>query len=167
MTYLKASVKHFLEVLINEISVLQFGRGLTKQGSCIIIADIKRRKGVIVSNSVTITAVVQEKNPSFLDDEVQLKKLAKELSKASKEAIEVLLALLSSTDEKVRMTAAMKLIEFDIDVKKAISQDQMQRLIAEIKLNRQAGIKQLTAEEEEEQKKVKPIVDFTTIRAVP
>lgn len=115
-----------------------------------------------MSNSMTITAVVQENNPSFLDDEVQLKKLARELSKASKDAVDVLLSLLTSKDERVRMTAATKLIEFDIDVKKAISNDQMQRLIAEIKLNRQSTTKQLTAEEENK----RPIVDFSTIRTV-
>lgn len=114
-----------------------------------------------MSNSMTITTVVQEKTDSFLDDEVQLKKLAKELSKASKEAIDVLLKLLESKDERVRMQAAMKLIEYDIDVKKAISADQMQRLIAEIKLNRGVtSTKQLVATEE----KKRPVVDFDRIR---
>ena len=117
-----------------------------------------------MENSMTITAVVQEKNPTFLDDEVQLKKLAKQLATASKEAIDVLLELLKSKDERVRMQAAMKLIEFDIDVKKAISQDQIQRLIAEIKLNRGGGLQQLQAGEE--QSKKRPIVDFSTIRSV-
>lgn len=114
-------------------------------------------------NSVTVTAVVQEQNPSFLTDEVQLKKLAKALSSASKEAVDVLIKLLGSQDEKVRMQAAMKLIEYDIDVKKAISQDQMQRLIAEIKLARGGSTtKQLTATQESN----RPLVDFSTIREV-
>lgn len=118
-----------------------------------------------MSDPLTITAVVQERNQSFLDDEIKLKKLDRELSKASKEAIDVLVSLLSSTDERVRMTAATKLIEYDIDVKKAISQDQMQRLIAEIKLNSGATTKQLTAEGEQGQKK-RPVVDFSTIKQV-
>jgi hypothetical protein len=116
------------------------------------------------SGSVIITAVMQEQNTSFLQDEVQLKKLAREITKATKPAIEVLLRLMEkSTDEKIQMQCAIKLLEFDIDIKKAISQDQMQRLIAEIKLNRGvATTKMLQADEDNG--KPKPIVDFSTIR---
>lgn len=117
------------------------------------------------NGSVSVTVVTKDDNPSFLDDKVDLKKLAREISKASKEAVDVLVKLLESTDEKVRMQAAIKLLEFDIDIKKAISQDQMQRLIAEIKLNRQSNTKVIDVENDEERKK-RPIVDFSTIKVI-
>jgi hypothetical protein len=120
------------------------------------------------NGSVSVSVVTKEENPSFLNDKVKLDKLSKELSKVSKEAIDVLVTLLASSDEKVRMQAASKLLEFDIDVKKAMSNDQMQRMIAEIKLNRQPQTKlvPLSQDEEEEQRKNRPVVDFTTIRSI-
>lgn len=116
------------------------------------------------NGSVTVTVALQEKKQSFLADEVQLKQMGKSLSKASKTAIDVLVQMLDSQDEKTRMTAAIKLVEFDIDVKKAISADQMQRLIAEVKLNGSGGSK--TLEIEEAERKKRPIVDFSNIRAI-
>jgi HEAT repeat protein len=115
------------------------------------------------TGSVTATVVLTEQNPSFLEEKVQLQKLSKELSKASKEAIEILLSLLTSKDERIRMQAAIKLLEFEIDVKKAISQDQMQRLIAEIKLNRDPQTTKIPLEADG---KKRPIVDFSTIRQI-
>jgi HEAT repeat protein len=117
------------------------------------------------NQSLTVTAVVQEQNNSFLTDEVQLKALAKALSKLNKETINVLEDLLKSKDERVRMQVAFKLLDLEVDVKKVISQDQMQRLIAEIKLNQASTTKQLTAEQEDKNKN-RPIVDFTTIRTI-
>lgn len=116
------------------------------------------------NSGMMVTAVMQETNTSFLLDEVQLKRLSKELSRTNKKAIEKLELLMEkSTDDKVQMQCALKLIELDIDVKKAISQDQMQRLIAEIKLNRGVKSKQLSVSEDEDDR---PLVDFTTIRSV-
>jgi hypothetical protein len=115
--------------------------------------------------SVQITAVMQEQNTSFLLDEVQLKKLAKEISKTTKPAIEVLIKLLESKDEKIQMQAATKLLDLEVEIKRLISQDQMQRLIAEIKLNRGVANTKLLKASEEETKK-RPMVDFATIRQV-
>lgn len=117
------------------------------------------------SGSVMVTAVMQEQSQSFLTDEVQLKKLSRRLSKISDEVIDALLELMKSKDEKVRMAVAFKLLEYDIDVKKAISQDQMQRLIAEVKYIRQNNTKQLEAQQGNGGKP-KPIVDFSTVRNV-
>lgn len=112
-------------------------------------------------NSGSTSVALQVKRRSFLDDEIQLKVLSRELSKASKDAINVLVDMLKSTDSRVRMQAAIKLLEFDIDVKKAISSDQIQRVIAEIKIG--GGSK--TVELEDGSKK-KPIVNFTEIRSI-
>lgn len=120
------------------------------------------------TGSTSLVVVTKEENPSFLTDQLQLKKLSKELTKATKEAIDILIKLLESSDEKVRLQAASKLLEFDIDVKKAISQDQMQRLIAEIKLNKGPSAKliPLVDPDTEGKQKLKPLVDFSSLREV-
>ena len=66
------------------------------------------------NNGSTVVAL-QIKKLSFLDEEIQLKKLSKELSKSSKDAIDVLVTMLKSPDDRLRMQAAIKLLEFDID----------------------------------------------------
>lgn len=119
------------------------------------------------TGSVSVTVVTQQETPSFLNDSLQLKKLFKDVSKATKEAVDVLIACLGSNDEKVRMNAATKLLEFQVSIAKEINQDQFQRMIAEIKLrNPTTKVVTLTADEEERQKKQRPIVDFSTIRSV-
>lgn len=111
------------------------------------------------ASDMTVTAVMQ--NPSFLDGKIDLTKLSKKLTKISDEVVDTLIALLESKDERTRMTVAIKLLELDIDVKKVISQDQMQRLIAEIKLNRPNGnLKQIPVNGED----TRPLVDFSTVR---
>ena len=112
-------------------------------------------------NIGSTTVALQIKKRTFLDDEIQLKALSTNLSKSSKDAVAVLVEMLKSPDLRLRMQAAVKLLEFDIDVKKAISTDQIQRVIAEIKVG--GGNKML---ELEDANKKKPVVDFSTIRSV-
>lgn len=114
-------------------------------------------------DSGSTTVALQVKRVSFLDDSVKLKVLSRELSKSSKDAIDVLVEMLGSPDMRLRFQAATKLLEFDIDVKKAISSDQIQRVIAEIKLNGAGGSKSL---ELEDNKPKRPLVDFGTIRQI-
>jgi len=117
--------------------------------------------------SVNVTVVTQEPNPSFLNDNIQLKDLLKKVSRETKKAIEVLVSAMDSADERIRLQAATKLLEFQVTIAKEINADQMQRLIAEIKLNRQPASKLIpVAPEDEEAKKKRPIVDFSTIREV-
>lgn len=113
-------------------------------------------------NSGSVTVALQVKKNTFLDTEIDLKRLSRELSKASKDAVEVLVKMLESKDVRLQMQAAIKLLEFDIDVKKAIAQDQIQRVIAEIKLSG-GGSKTLELADGD---KKKPIVDFGTIRSI-
>lgn len=119
-------------------------------------------------STVTLVVETQPDLPSFLDNKVDLKRLAREIGRASGRALEVLMALLNSTDERVRLEAAKKLIEFQVSVAKEISNDQMQRLIAEIKLVRQPKQKLIPAGEGEggEAQTNKPVVDFHTIRTI-
>ena len=111
----------------------------------------------------SVVVALQVKKLTFLDEEILLKKLSKEFSKSSKDAIEVLVKMLSSPDDKMRMQAAIRLLEFDVDIKRAISQEQMQRMIAEIKIN---GGGSKTLELEAASVKSRPVVDFSNIRNI-
>lgn len=114
----------------------------------------------------SLVVVTQEDNPSFLQSEIQLKKLLKDLTGASKKAIDVLVKCLQSNDEKIRMQAAIKLLEFQKDVAEKVNQDQMQRLIAEIRFNRQPQGKLIPLQPGDESKPavVRPVVDFNTVQ---
>lgn len=119
------------------------------------------------TTSVTsVTAVVHEQNQSFLFETLQLKALAKLVARTNKKSVDALEKLLESKDEKIVMQAAIKLLELDIDIKKAMSQDQIQRLIAEIKLNRGLKTSQLKLEGDDADEDDTPIVDFTQVRMV-
>ena len=114
------------------------------------------------SSTVSLVVETQPELPSFLDDKIDLKKLAREISKATSAAVDVLVKLLESKDEKVRLTAATKLVEMQVAVAKEISADQMQRLIAEIKLVRAPTKKLIDAKDDTN----KPLVDFGQIRQI-
>jgi hypothetical protein len=118
------------------------------------------------SNSVVVT--LEEENPSFLNGGVDLKKLQKDLARHSKAAIEVLVAELQhKTSAEIRIRAATKLLEFQVQVAKEINADQVQRMIAEIKLNRNPQNKLIPVKDSEDgEEKNKPIVDFSNIREV-
>ena len=112
-------------------------------------------------NSGSVVVALQIKKSTFLDTEIDLKKLDKELSKVSKDAVDVLTEMLKHTDVRIRMQAATKLLELGLEVKKTISSDQIQRVIAEIKLG--GGSKTL---EIEDAAKKRPIVNFSEIRSI-
>lgn len=115
-------------------------------------------------SAVTLVVETQPELPSFLDDKIDLKRLAREISKSTSKAVEVLVGLLESKDERVRLQAATKLVEYQVQVQKEISADQMQRLIAEIKLLR-APTKKLV-EADNPGGANRPVVDFSTIRKI-
>lgn len=119
------------------------------------------------TGSVTAT-IVTTKEQSFLDDKLKLDKLLRSLGTASKAAITALEDALKSQDEKVRVAAADKLLAFYIATAKEVNNDQIQRLIAEIKLNG-GGTKKLVPlsnDPEARGGKSRPLVDFGTIREV-
>lgn len=111
--------------------------------------------------------MVEEKPPSFVDEGIDLKQLAKKLSGVSGRAVNVLVSILSeeNASAEMKMRAATKLLEFHVEVAKAISTDQMQRLIAELKLIRNPQ-KNLVPSDEDGDEVPKPVVDFTKIRQV-
>jgi hypothetical protein len=95
----------------------------------------------------------------FVVDSIDLKKLHLALKKHTAEAVEVIVKLLGSNDEKTRLTAAKMLLDFQVVVAKEISADQVSRLIAEIRLVRGAP-KGRIAEDDVHP----PLVNFSDIR---
>ena len=114
------------------------------------------------SSMTPVVVDLQTENQSFLIDGVDLKKLQREVRKQSKSAIDALVSLLEeSKDENIKFRAASKLLDLEVEIAKTISQDSMQRLIAEIKLVR--GPKKLIDLGDD---KSRPLVDFTNIRSI-
>ena len=114
------------------------------------------------TGSVELVVETRVQELSFLDQSVELKTVARKLTQASSKAVEVLLKCLESKDERVQLQAATKLLEFHVTVAKEISHDQLQRLIAEIKLAKNPA-KLVDAANAG---KKRPVVDFTTIREI-
>lgn len=112
------------------------------------------------STSSSVVVELQQEQHSFLTGAVDLKRLMRDVSRQSKPAVEALTKLLESKDEKIRLTAATKLLELHVSVAKEINTDHIQRLIAEIKYNR-GGAKALIEVDND-----RPLVDFSTIREV-
>lgn len=115
------------------------------------------------NGSVTLVVETKEEEHSFLTETIDLKKLAKKLTTNVNSAVDVLVGFLESKDDRLKMQAATKLLEFHVSVAKEISADQMQRLIAEIKVAKGSKTQKLI---DAENGKTKPVVDFTTIRAL-
>ena len=113
-------------------------------------------------STTSVVVVMQEEAPSFLTNSVDLKKLHTDIKRHTKAAIEALVSMLDSTDQKIKLTAATKLLEFQVAVAKELSSDQMQRLIAEVKLVKNPKSNLVPVEDH----KSRPLVDFTTIRSV-
>jgi hypothetical protein len=116
-----------------------------------------------IDSTTPVVVELQTEQQSFLNDSVDLKKLQKELKKVSKAAIEVMVKILENdkSSDEMKMKAAMKLLDLEIEVAKVISADQLQRLVADIKLIR--GPKQLVPVGED---KNRPLVDFHTVRSI-
>lgn len=97
---------------------------------------------------------------TFIKRKHSLDALHKDLDHASKEAVEVLLDIMQTTqDEKLKASCAEKLLKFKIDVATEIGTDQMQRLIAEIKFGGGQKQRNLTTDDDD-----RPILDFDTVQ---
>lgn len=109
--------------------------------------------------------MIQEDSPrvvevqSFLSSSIDLKRLLRDVSRQSRGAVDALVGLLSSQDEKVRLAAAKTLLELNVNVASAINEDALKRLIAETKLN--SSSKKLVDSDSDV-----PLVDFGTVRTV-
>lgn len=77
--------------------------------------------------------LVESKQKPIFKRQHELAKLVRDLKKVSKKAVEVLEAGLTSQDEKIRMLAAEKLLKFYTDTAKEVNQDELNRLLLEVK----------------------------------
>jgi hypothetical protein len=100
---------------------------------------------------------------SFLKGKHELARLLKSLDKASQAAVDLLIRTMeNSEDEKLRAACAKDLLTFYAAVSKQISDDDMARLVAEVKLGGGRGrTLKLTPGEPE-----KPALNFDEIREV-
>ena len=96
---------------------------------------------------------------SFVSTGIDLKRLLKDVAKQSRPAVEALVGLLASQDEKIKLAAAKALLELNISVATAINDDQLKRLIAETKIGN--GAKRLMDVDANA-----PLVNFEEIREV-
>jgi HEAT repeat protein len=96
---------------------------------------------------------------SFLSTGIDLKRLLRDVAKQSRPAVEALVELLKSQDEKIKLAAAKALLELNINVATAINDDALKRLIAETKIGN--GPKRLMDVDSDG-----PLVNFHEIREV-
>ena len=119
------------------------------------------------NGSVSVNVITQEANPSFLTDSIQLKKLLKDLNKASTKALETLITVMDTTkDEKLKAQCAKDILQMTVQTNKEVNTDQMQRLIAEIKLCRNPQNRTIQLEDADSEKTAPPIVNFGVIKVV-
>lgn len=113
------------------------------------------------NNSASVVEYVPEE-VSFLKGGVDLKKLLRGLHKHQQAAIDALVKIITtSKDEQNVLRAASKLLELNIAVAKEINDDQLKRLVAEIKMNQASkNLVPLDADDN------RPLVDFNEIRQV-
>ena len=107
--------------------------------------------------------------PSFIRKRHELDKLFKALQELSPKAIELLEGILEDVELpiKIRFEAAQTLLNKQIDTAKQINADEMQRLIAEYKFNRDGGrLKGIgngsTVDDDDDT----PLLDFDNVRQI-
>jgi hypothetical protein len=118
------------------------------------------------ASTTSQVVVLTNENPDFMINSLrdELDGLKHLLRKETKAAILVLAKLMKSTDEKIQITAATKLLDYQINVAQQISTDSLNRLIASARLI--TGPKRLVAVEDEKEKKPRPIVNFNDIQQI-
>lgn len=100
---------------------------------------------------------------TFLRGKHDLTKLLKQLEGITKEAVEVLESTMrESKDVKLKVECAKQIINFTMATSKQISDEDMARLIAEVRLSTPANPK-VGAMLQAEERKV-PQLDFSTVR---
>lgn len=118
--------------------------------------------------STAQVTVVLTKEPSFLDDKIDLNTLRLALKRHSAKAVDTMVKILDDTTASIdlKYKVAKDLLGLQVSVASEISKDQMARLIAELKLN-PGGRKTLTElTDETGDEDDTPMVDFDNIRQV-
>jgi phosphate uptake regulator len=116
-----------------------------------------------------ITVQEETTAPSFLKDKHELAKLLKTLDKASAAAVKLLTDIVDNADPDMkvdltqRQKAAEKIIDFYLATSKQVNDDELSRLIAQVKLGSK---KRLTLDDDTGEVKPKAKLDFSDIRKV-
>lgn len=109
------------------------------------------------------TYKVKEVKRTFLRKKNDLDKLLKLLTKEQEAAVKVIADIMHDTkDMKEKKDCAEIILRLKISVSESISKDEIQRLIAEVRLDPSNGAKQLEADDMPS----RPILDFNTIQEV-
>lgn len=119
------------------------------------------------SGSTNLVVLTPQNAPDFTKDRIKLQKLLKTLDKASKEAVEVLIKIMNSTeDEKLKADCAKQIVNFYIAIAEKVNADAMQRMVAEARLGN--GSKNLIpiGQAPADGKPNRPVVNFNEIRDV-
>ena len=112
-------------------------------------------------NTTQVVLDVEQQPVSFLTGAIDLGRLLRDLKRQQAPAVQALVKLLDSKDEKIRLTAAKALLELSVQVAKEINSDALNRMIAEVKLTGRSSKRLVEVEDDS-----KPLVDFTQIREV-
>lgn len=120
--------------------------------------------------------LVETKAQPIFRKEHELADLLKKLKKLSKKTIEVLEQGLESKDERIRQQAANKIMDYLINMSKEVNQDQLSRLVLEVKASGLAGAGSAVPEDDDTPKldfdnihpdfKDAEVVDMSDVRAV-
>lgn len=81
--------------------------------------------------------IVAEPVPTFVRRKGELTKIQKKLEKISEDMVDFMLAAIESdkTEMKLRLLYAEKLLGYHVEVSKLVNQDNLARMVAEIKTN--------------------------------
>lgn len=102
--------------------------------------------------------------PTFLKKKHELEDVHKQIHKGSKEAVSLITAVMNDIlmPLEIRLKCAKDLLQFDMSMADQISKDNMNRLIAEIKVNPNSPAKNLSLDDGPKT----PVLDFSTIREI-
>ena len=103
--------------------------------------------------------IVAQTAPSFVRSKGELTKVQKRLALCSEDMIDFMLEQVSdkTVDLKLRLQYAEKLLGYHVEVSKLVNQDNLSRMVAEIKLNNKSTLGGTTVAD------ATPRVDFNTI----
>jgi hypothetical protein len=118
----------------------------------------------MTTDNKPIVIRTKQETPTFIKKKHELAGVLKRISEGSKKAVALLIDTVENdaVDLKLRVECAKSLITFETSITEQISKDNMNRLIAEIKLQPGGANPQLTTEEDE----TYPVLDFHNVREV-
>jgi hypothetical protein len=102
--------------------------------------------------------LVDTKEQAVFKKKHELAKMVRDLKKLAPKAISVLEKALDSEDERVRMIAAEKLLKFYVDTSNDVNEDELKRLLLEVKLKGLVGAGSTVQESDDT-----PALDFDNI----